>query len=187
MALVFATTKFRDGAWIVLILIPAMVAVLSAIHRHYRDLARDLSLEAYGAPPRMHRHRVILPLGGVHRGSLAALAYAHSLSNDITAVYVSLDLDEAEKVRQKWDTWGGGVRLQVLDSPYRLLLEPLLTYIEEISAQRQPNETITIVMPQFVPKRRWHNVLHAQTATWLRLALLFKPGIVITNVPYQVH
>ena len=75
----------------------------------------------------------------------------------------------------------------MLDSPYRLLLEPLLDYIEEIAAQRQPNEIITIVVPQFVPKHWWHNVLHAQTATWLRLALLFKPGIVITNVPYQVQ
>ena len=75
----------------------------------------------------------------------------------------------------------------MLESPYRLLLEPLLTYIEQVAAQRQPSEIITIVVPQFVPKKRWHNILHAQTATWLRLALLFKPGIVITNVPYQVQ
>ncbi len=186
IALVFATTKFRDGAWIVLILVPLIVLGLSGIRRHYKNLALNLSLEQFGEPPRKLRHRVILPISGVHRGSLAALAYAQVLSADVTAVYISLDPEETEKVQRKWDMWGGGVRLQVLDSPYRLLLEPLLSYIEQIIAQRQPNEVITIVVPQFVPKYWWHNLLHAQTATWLRLALLFKPGIMITNVPYQV-
>ena len=78
------------------------------------------------------------------------------------------------------------MRLVILDSPYRLLVEPLLEYIEALRKIRQPNEIITIVVPQFVPRRWWHNLLHTQTATWLRLALLFKPGIVITDVPYQV-
>ena len=187
VALVFATTKFRDGAYIVLILMPVIVIFLSAIHRHYRTLAANLSLENYGAPPRSHRHRVILPISGVHRGSLAALNYAQTLSDDVTAVYVALDPVETEKVQRKWETWGASVRLQVLDSPYRLLLEPLLAYIEGIAGHRQPSEVITIVVPQFVPRHWWHNALHAQTATWLRLALLFKPGIVITDVPYQVH
>jgi hypothetical protein len=134
----------------------------------------------------IRRHRVLLPLSGVHEGTLAALSYARALSNDITAVYVSMDSDEAERLRDKWETHGEGVRLVILDSPYRLLLEPLLDYIDEITAKRQPNEIVTIVIPQFVPRRRWHNLLHTQTATWLRLALLFKPGIVIAAVPYQV-
>ena len=187
VALVFAVTKFRDGAWVVLILVPVLIVILSAIHRHYRRLAKSLSLEQYGAPPRTHRHRVILPVSGVHRGSLAALSYAQMLSDDVTAVYVALDPVETDKFQLKWDQWGAGVRLQVLESPYRLLLEPLLAYIEQVAANRQPDEIITIVVPQFVPRRWWHNALHAQTATWLRLALLFKPGIVITNVPYQVQ
>ena len=78
------------------------------------------------------------------------------------------------------------MRLVVLDSPYRLLIEPLLDYIEQVSAQMQPNEKITIVVPQFVPRRWYHNLLHTQAAIWLRLALLFKKGIVITDVPYQI-
>jgi hypothetical protein len=171
----------------VLILIPVLVFIFSAIHKHYRQLAASLSLDDYGVPPRTIRHRVIMPVGGVHRGSLAALSYARTLSDDVTAVYISLDPDEAARVREKWDRWGEGVRLVVLDSPYRLLYEPFLQYIEEISAQRQPNETITIVVPQFVPRHRWHNLLHTQTALFLRMALLFKPGIVITDVPYQLH
>lgn len=82
---------------------------------------------------------------------------------------------------------GEGVRLVVLESPYRLLMEPLLQYIEEISAQRQPSEKITIVVPQFVPRHSWQNLLHTQTALFLRMALLFRPGIVITDVPYQLQ
>jgi amino acid transporter len=187
VTLVFATTKFRDGAWIVLLLMPVLVVGLSAIHRHYRGLAGHLSLEDYGAPPLVSRHRVILPLSGVHQGTLAALRYALLLSHDVTAVHVSIDPTEAKRIKDKWELWGEGVRLVILDSPYRLLLEPLLGYIEEVAAQRQPNETITIVVPQFVPRRRWANLLHTQTAFMLRMALLFKPGIVITDVPYQVE
>jgi amino acid transporter len=184
--LVFAITKFSDGAWVVLILIPLIVVGFSSIHIHYRGLARRLSLENYAAMPRIARHRVILPLSGVHRGTLAALRYATSLSDDVTAVNISMDPAETEKLKAKWDEWGEGVRLVILESPYRTLLEPLLEYIEEIASQRQPNEIITIVVPQFVPKRSFHNLLHTNTAFWLRAALLFKPGIVITDVPYQV-
>ena len=187
VTLVFAVTKFRDGAWVVLILIPLMVLSLSAIHRHYRTLAGRLSLDQFAESARISRHRVILPISGVHQGTLAALRYATALSDDVTAVHVCIEPADAEKVQQKWDMWGHGVRLVVLDSPYRLLIEPLLRYVEDLIRKRQPNEIITIVVPQFVPKRRWHNVLHAQTATWLRMALLFKPGIVVTDVPYQVE
>jgi len=187
VVIVFAWTKFKDGAWIVLLLLPCLVAVSTAIRRHYRILAGHLSLDNYGAPPPVSRNRVILPISGVHRGTLEALRYAHSLSSDVTAVHVSMDPEEAERVQQKWDQWGEGVRLVLLDSPYRLLLEPLLSYLEGILRDRQPNEVVTIVVPQFVPRRRWHNLLHTQAAFMLRLALLFKRGIVITDVPYQVE
>jgi amino acid transporter len=187
VTIIFAVTKFRDGAWIVVILIPALVATFFAFHHHYRNLAATLSLKRDGKRTYINRHQVILPISGVHEGTLAALNYARILSNDITAVYISIDPIESEDIRKKWEIWGEGVRLVILDSPYRMLLEPLLDYIEEITTKRQPNEIITIVVPQFVPRRWWHNLLHAQTATWLRLALLFKPGIVITDVPYQVE
>jgi hypothetical protein len=185
--LVFAVTKFRDGAWIIVILIPTMVYIFFRIHHHYKKLATSLSLEDYGSPPRIERCRVILPISGVHRGSLAALRYARTLSDDITAVHVSTDLEESDKIRKRWEQWGEGVRLVILDSPYRLMLEPLLAYIEEIAAHNQQDEILTIVVPQFIPKQRWHNLLHTQTAFLLRMALLFKPGIVITDVPYQVE
>jgi amino acid transporter len=187
VTLVFAFTKFAEGAWLVLLLIPLLVALFLAIHRHYRDLAAHLSLEDYGEPPRILRHCVIVPVSGVHRGTLEALRYARSLSDDVTAVHVSIDPEEAKALRRKWELWGGGARLVILDSPYRLLLEPLLQYIEEIAARRQPNETITIIVPQFVPRRWWHNFLHNQTAMMLRLALLFRRGIVITDVPFHLQ
>ncbi|MGC8780191.1 MAG: APC family permease [Anaerolineae bacterium] len=184
---IFAITKFVSGAWIVLILIPTLVLVFSSIHRHYQSLAKRLSLEDYAEPPAIVRHRIILPIGGVHKGTLAALRYARALSSDVTAVHVSIDPAEAERIRQRWDWWGQGTRLVILESPYRLMVEPLVRYVEEIAAQRQPNEVITIVVPQFVPKQWWANALHAQTATWLRFALLGRPGIVVTDVPYQVE
>jgi hypothetical protein len=184
--LVFAVTKFQDGAWFVVVLIPALVTLFFSIHRHYLDMSRRLSLDDYGASPRISRHRVIVPISGVHRGTVAALRYARSLSDDITAVHVAMDPASAEAIRTKWGLWGSGVRLVLLESPYRMLVEPVLDYIKKIADQRQPNEVITIVVPQFVPRHKWHNLLHAQTAVLLRLALLFRPGIVITNVPYHV-
>jgi hypothetical protein len=187
VAVVFAVTKFRDGAWMVLVLLPLLVMMFSLIHHHYNSLSQRLSLDAYaGTPPRATRHRVIMPISGVHQGTLDALRYARRLSDDITAVHVSVDPDETEKVSQKWETWGEGVRLVILDSPYRLFVEPLLDYIEEIAANRQPDETITIVVPQFIPSKPWHNLLHTNTANLLRSELLSKPGIIITDVPYQV-
>jgi len=186
--LVFAITKFKDGAWLVVLLVPTLVFIFFSIHRHYRDLANRLSLEDFlGSPDFTPRHRVIIPVSGVHQGTLVALRYARSLSDDVTAVHVSMDPAEAEKLKAKWETWGGGMRLVILDSPYRLWLEPLLGYIEKVTAQHQPNQLTTIVVPQFVPRRWWHNLLHTQAALTLRLVLLFKPGVVVTDVPYHVR
>ena len=185
---VFAVTKFHDGAWIVLIIIPLLVLVFITIQRHYKDIADHLTLDKFrGLPAIQPRHRVVMPLSSVHQGTLDALRYARLLSDDVTAVHISMDEAEAEKVRMKWKTWGDGTRLVILDSPYRLFIEPLLEYIEEIIENRQPNETFTIVVPQFIPSKRWHNTLHMRTAEVLRQELLSKHGVVVTDVPYHVH
>jgi amino acid transporter len=185
---IFAVTKFREGAWVVLIIIPALVKLFFTIHHHYQDLASRLTLDRFsGLPARQTRHRVILPVSGIHQGALEALRYAKLLSDDVTAVHVSLDPDETEKVQKKWKIWGEGTRLVILDSPFRLFIEPMLKYIEEIIDSRQPNETITIVVPQFIPSKRWHQALHMRTADFLRQELLSKPGVVVTDVPYQVE
>jgi hypothetical protein len=183
---VFAVTKFTDGAYVVIILLPTLVYIFFAIHRHYKGLAKRLSMDTYVSPARIVRHRVILPIGGVHRGTLAALRYAKTLSDDITAIHVSVDEEESAKIQQKWEIWGDGTRLVFLESPYRVFIEPLLKYIDEIDETRQPNDIITIVVPEFIPKNMAANALHTQTAMELRMALRFRKDIVITNVPYQV-
>jgi len=186
--IVFAVTKFTEGAWVILILIPLLVALFFTIHNHYKDLAGHLSLDRFGGlPARQARHRVIMPVSGIHQGALEALRYAKLLSDDVTAVHISLDAEETEKVRKKWTVWGEGTRLIILDSPFRLMIEPLLEYIEEIIENRQPNETITVVVPQFMPSKRWHNALHMRTADVLRQELLSKHGVVVTDVPYHAH
>ncbi len=184
---IFAYTKFRGGAWVVIILIPVLVRIFFAIHHHYKDLASHLTLDRFrGLPARYTRHRVIMPISGMHQGTLEGLRYAKLLSDDVTAVHVSIDPAEAEKIQKKWKTWGEGTRLVILDSPFRLFVEPLLNYIREIIDNRQPNETITIVVPQFIPSKSWHTALHMRTANVLRDELLSTPGVVVTDVPYHV-
>ena len=187
VTLIFAITKFSNGAWIIIILLPVIVMSFFAVYRHYRTLAQDLSLDSFGEPPHIGRHRVIMPVAGIHRGTLEALQYARSLSNDVTAVHILLDPAEREGFEKKWKWWGQGIRLVMIESPYRTFLEPFLGYVDEVSRNAQRNERLTIVVPQFNPRYSWHNLLHTQTALWLRFALLSKRGIVITEVPYQVH
>jgi len=187
VTLIFAITKFTDGAWIIVLLLPTVVMIFFSIHRHYRTLAHNLSLDDYGESPPAKRHRVIVTLAGVHRGALEALDYALSLSEDVTAVHIATEPEQKEALEQKWSLWGKGVRLVVIDSPYRTFLEPFLEYVDQLCAILQPNERLTIVVPQFTPKNSWHNLLHTQTAFWLRFALLNRKGIVIIEVPYQVE
>ena len=184
--LVFAYTKFIYGAWVVVIIIPMLVIIFFRIHRHYRDVAKHLSLESFGAPARVRRNRVLLLMGGVHGGVLHALFYARSLSEDVTAIYVATDPVEAEKVRQKWERWGDGIRLVTIDSPYRRLIEPLIEYIQDLAADRQPQEMLTIVVPHFIPEHWWQNLLHMNTALILRGALLRQRDIVVMEIPYHV-
>ena len=186
--MVFAYTKFVEGAWVILVLVPILVFLFFTIHHHYKDLAKRLSLEKFGGlPARKTRHRVFMPVSGIHQGTIEALRYAKLLSDDVTAIHVSLDHDETEKARNKWLIWGEGTRLVILDSTFRLFVEPLLQYLEDVIDHRQPNETITVVVPQFIPSKRWHKALHMQTADVLRQELLSKHGVVVTDVPYHVH
>jgi len=187
VTIVFGITNFVGGAWIVLVLIPVLVMVFSAILRHYKNLARQLSLDDFHSLPVVSRYRVILPISGVHKGSLSGLRFARSLSADVTAVYISTDDEEARKIKSKWDIWGEGTRLVIVKSPYRLLLEPLLEYIKALYQYRQHDEVFVVVMPQFVSSHWWTSILHSQTAFLLRLNLLSYQGIAIIEVPYQVE
>ncbi len=186
VTLVFGVTKFADGAWIVVIIIPVLALGFSAIHRHYQSLAKRLSLQNVRSRPRITHQRVLLLISGVHQGSLEGLRFARSLSDDITAVYVSLEPEQTQKLEERWSIYGEGIRLVVLDSQYRLLVEPLRDYIVGLCRIRQPNEVITVVVPQFVSRSIWSSLLHSQTALMLRMVLLLQPGVVVIEVPYQV-
>jgi len=184
--MVFILTKFLHGAWIVVILIPLLVMLFQRIHRHYLEVAQQLSTEGL-AGLRPIRHEVIVPISGIHRGVIAALEYAKSIApHHVTAVYVNLDDETTQKLREKWQEWGSGVSLVVVASPYRSLQRPLLNYIDRVKRSSH-GEVVTIVLPEFVPARWWQNLLHNQNTLFLKGALLFKKGVVVTNVPYHLE
>jgi amino acid transporter len=184
--MVFILTKFLHGAWIVVILIPLLVLMFQRIHRHYLEVAQQLSTEGLeGLRP--IRHEVIVPISGIHRGVIAALEYAKSIApHHVTAVYVNLDEETTQKLREKWQEWGSGVSLVVVASPYRSLQRPLLNYIDRVKRSSH-GEVVTIVLPEFVPAKWWQNLLHNQNTLFLKGALLFKKGVVVTNVPYHLE
>ena len=183
---VFIATKFIHGAWVVVVLIPLLVLLFLKIHRHYIEVARQLSTEGLSQLRPIH-HEVIVPISGIHRGVVQALEYAKSIApHHVTAVYVNLDDEAAQKLRQKWQQWGSGVNLVVVASPYRSLARPLLNYVDRVRRTRQ-GVVVTIVLPEFVPAKWWQNILHNQNTLFLKGALLFKKGIVVTNVPYHLE
>ncbi len=183
---VFIATKFVHGAWIVVVLIPLLVLMFLRIHHHYFEVAKQLSTVGL-EPLRPIHHEVIVPISGIHRGVIAALEYAKSIApHHVTAVYVNLDEESTQKLREKWQQWGSGVNLVVVASPYRSLLRPLLNYIDRVK-RSSPGDVITIVLPEFVPAKWWQNLLHNQNTLFLKGALLFKRGVVVTNVPYHLE
>lgn len=184
--LIFAVTKFQDGAWMVLILLPILIAGFLAVHEHYKDLARRLSLDGFKSPAPIKHQKVVMPISGVHRGTLNALRYAQSLSKDVTVLHVAVDAEAGERVLLKWQKWAPGVNLVILGSPYRLLLEPILRYVKNAAEHRKANEIITVVVPEFLPRVWWHSWLHTRAAQLLRMKLLFTNGVVVVEVPYVV-
>lgn len=184
--MIFIVTKFIHGAWIVVFLIPLLVLLFLRIHRHYVDVAQQLSTEGLVGLRPIH-HEVIVPISGIHRGVIAALEYAKSIApHHVTAVYVNLDEEATQKLREKWQQWGSGVNLVVVASPYRSLARPLFNYVDRVR-RSSPNVIITIVLPEFVPAKWWQNLLHNQNTLFLKGALLFKKGVVVTNVPYHLE
>jgi amino acid transporter len=183
---VFVTTKFIHGAWIVVVLIPLLVLMFRSIHKHYVRVANQLSTE--GVEP-LHeiKNTVIVPISGIHRGVINALEYAKSITaGRVRAIYVDFDEEATHKLQEKWERWGSGVELVVLQSPYRSLTRPLLRYIERLR-RRQDNDFVTVVLPEFVPARWWQQLLHNQSSLLLKGSLLFKKGVIVTSVPYHLE
>ena len=182
---IVAITKALEGAWIIILLIPVLVAVFKATRRHYQHVADQLSLTRWKGESRQHS-TVLVPIGGVQRAVLQAVAYARSLSDDVRALFVDTDANATERVRADWERWGGGTKLEVLSSPYRSLMEPLLEYIDQLQAAN-PNDYVTVILPEFVPARWWQHLLHNQRALLIKGALLFRPRVVVTSVPFHLE
>ncbi len=183
---VIASSKFIHGAWIVVIAIPVIVYLTRKIKKHYESIARQLSVEGADPGVEFKHHSVIVPVSGVQRAVLQAIKYAKVLSNDVVAVYVCFNPEETDRVRQRWQEYGMGVPLLVLDSPYRSVIEPLMDYIQGVRSLH-PDGVITVVLPEFVPQKWWHHLLHNQTALLIKGILLFKQGVVATSVPLHLE
>jgi len=183
--LVIGATKFTHGAWIVVLLIPILIAAFLTVRAHYSDVATQLSLEDYGGPPPV-QNLVLVLVGDLHRGVSAALRYAQALSPSARAVYVELDPERTRRLEERWIKWGLGVPLVVLTSPYRSLLTPVLDYVDHFLAMG-PQHVVTIVLPEFIPARWWQHLLHNQTALLIKGALLFRRRVVVVDVPFHLH
>jgi amino acid transporter len=184
--IVVAVTKAREGAWIILLLIPVCVLFFRVTKRHYDVVAAQLSLKNWVSEAPRRRNTVLVPISGVHRAVIQALEYASTLSPDVRAVYVNVDPLTTDHLRRDWEQWGHGVPLVVLDSPYRSLMEPFLEFMEQLDAER-PDDFVTVVLPEFVPARWWHHLFHNQRALLIKGALLFKPNVVVTSVPFHLR
>jgi amino acid transporter len=182
--IIVTVTKTLEGAWIVLLLIPIIVAIFQVTRRHYDHVASQLTLRDYTPQVRAH-NTVIMPIGGIQRAVVEALRYAETLSDDCRAIYVDLDPAGTDQIRRDWATWGGKVQLVVLPSPYRSVMDPLLRYIEAVEAER-PDDYVTVILPEFVPKQWWQHLLHNQRALLIKGALLFRPNTVVTSVPFHL-
>jgi amino acid transporter len=182
--IIVATTKAAEGAWIILLMIPALVFLFEITRRHYDHVASELTLRGW-QPEATGGHVVLVPIGGIQRAVVKALRYARTLSSDVRAVFVEIDPVATSALRQQWAEWGQGTELVVLDSPYRSLMEPLLEYIEQVQ-KADPNGYVTVILPEFVPHRLWQHLLHNQHALLIKGALLFKPNVIVTSVPFHL-
>lgn len=188
VTLIFAFSKFAEGAWIVVLVIPVLILFFRMVNAHYRDFGRALSMENWQAVWPL-RHTVIVPISGIHRGVASALTYALSISDDVRAVYISEHEHDGEKMQARWDEWDVGVPLVFLNSPYRSVIAPLLQYIDQVDEEAKDEAhgaLVTVVLPEIVPKKWWHALLHNNTALLIKGALLFRKGKIVVSVPYHL-
>jgi amino acid transporter len=187
VAIEVAISKFALGAWMVLILVPILVGIMWSVRQHYQRLEGARRAETPVVPEEVVVHTVV-PVAELGVPARQALAYARAVAADdahVVAVHVTDDVASAEDLRRQWREWEPGVEMVIIESPFRSLAGPLLAYIDALK-DSNPHDTITVVLPEYVPSRWWEHLLHNQTALRLKAALLFHPGVVVTNVPYHV-
>jgi hypothetical protein len=183
--LVTGGSNLTRGAWIIFVIVPLLVLTCRSVNRHYREVGTYVATETPMAPGDVHPVCVV-PVAGLNSVALQSLALARGISDTVIAVHVSDNAQEIADLRARWHAWGNRVPLEIIDSPYRSLVRPLLTYVAAIQRQRH-DATVVVVLPELVATRWWHQVLHNQSALRLKAALLFRPGIVTVNVPYHLR
>jgi len=179
-------SKFSNGAWIVPPSLFLLIVLMRVIHAHYRSVSSQLSLLKNPHPKILPQRTVILLVSGVHQGTIKGLEAAKNIRPaHLKAVHVAIDAEETEVVKKLWKKYGEGVRLDILPSPERNIIEPLINYVERLDKQWR-DDTIILVIPEFVPSRPWEHVLHSQTAMQLRWALSHREDVEILDVPYRL-
>lgn len=183
---IVATTKFTSGAWVPLVLIPLIILLFKAIRRHYLRVDNALKANLTSEMTRPRRNTVVVLVGNVHGGVLQALSYAKSLNpNYLVAVRLVDSDEEAAEVNKVWLDAGFDIPLETVYSPYRGLRRPLLEFLDRLDEQYE-NDNVTVIIPEFVVRHWWENVLHNQSALRIKRWLLLRPGTMVTSVPYHI-
>ncbi len=191
---VIVVTKFLVGAWLVVILIPLLYMMFKAINRHYTKVSEDLRVPAEGKASVLARNlpvngertrKIIVPIASINKASLATLDFARSLGEDVTALFISDEPEAIEQMTQKWKTYDLSMPLVILENPYRSILPPLLNYLDSVDKE-DPNDILLVVLPEFVSRHWWEQLLHNQTAFRIKSSLLFREGVVVIDVPYHM-
>jgi hypothetical protein len=189
VAVVVTTVKFVDGAWFVILLIPILVATMLFIRRQYDAQAAELNVRDDVVIPGPHREqRVVVPVNGINRAVVQAVNFGRSLADDVRAVFVTEDPEEAEQLRARWDRQLPGVPLVIVESPYRALTGPVIAYLDVLDQAWPPDRpapVTIVVLPEYVARHWWDRLLYNQTARRLKTALLGREHTVVADVPYR--
>jgi amino acid transporter len=190
LVLVIVTSvKFVDGAYLVVILIPLLVGMMVFIHRQYTSSRRELAIRpGYVAEPSQREERVIVPIPGINRAVIQAVNVGRSIADDVVAVFITDEPEDAASVRARWEKMVPGVPLVVVESPYRALVGPLAAYLDVLDAASpadKPAPITFVIVPEYVARHWWERILYNQSVKRLRSALLGRPHTVVVNVPYR--
>lgn len=195
--IVVAITKFSQGAWAVLFLIPISVIILLSIYKHYQTVSKELVLDLEETKTKLEefdkpfKHYFLIPVADINRTTLKAIEYSMSFKSEkiiLQGIHVTDNIESAHVLQKKWEEFNPGFPLIVLESPYRLFVGIIMKYIEAIEARNKNEKVlITLVLPEFIPSKLWKSFLHSQMALRLKAALLFRPGVVVINVPYHLR
>ncbi|MDP9468319.1 MAG: APC family permease [Chloroflexota bacterium] len=185
VAVVVGSSNFFQGAWMVIILVPALMALLLGIRSHYGTVARQMQAVPGNDDDIEPDPIVIVPLARLDRPARRALAFARTISPHATAVHITNDPHTADQLREDWQTLGGPMELVVVESPYRALVGPLLRYMDALQSLH-PTRPIVVVLAEIVPRHWWENLLHNQTSLRLKLRLFGRKNTIVVDVPFHL-